>query len=93
MYSEDEIKLLQQVSKALGHPVRLKIVQILKEKGTCICGDMNLELDVSPSTASEHLKILKNAGLVCGEIQGVKRCYCLNLKTFKEYRLLLNRIE
>lgn len=92
MFTKIEMKQFHTVSKALGHPVRVQIIKILKEKGACVCGDINLELDVVPSTASEHLKILKNAGLICGEVQGVKRCYCLNEKTFKDYKGLVDRI-
>ena len=88
---KSEINQFATISKALGHPARLKIVEFLRKKGSCICGDINEQLDLSPSTVSEHLRILKNAGLIEGEIQGVKRCYCLNLQSFKAFQDYLSR--
>ena len=66
-----------QVFKALGHPARLHIVRLLARRGTCICGDMVDELPLSQSTVSQHLAVLKEAGIIAGEVQGPAVCYYL----------------
>ncbi|MBA2423606.1 MAG: winged helix-turn-helix transcriptional regulator [Chitinophagales bacterium] len=65
-------------AKALAHPARVAIIQMLLEKQSCICGDIVDELPLSQSTVSQHLKELKKAGLIKGEIEGVKICYCID---------------
>lgn len=67
-------------AKALAHPARVSILQFLIRKSTCICGDIVEELPLSQSTVSQHLKELKSAGLIQGEIEGSKTCYCINEK-------------
>lgn len=62
--------------KALGHPLRLQIIRILLDYEDCICGDLVEALPVAQSTVSEHLRILKQAGLVKGRVDGPRRCYC-----------------
>jgi len=69
---------LALMAKALGHPVRLQILRILAEHESCITGDLVAELPVAQSTASEHLRILRAAGLVTGEIEGPRTSYCLD---------------
>jgi ArsR family transcriptional regulator len=63
--------------KALGHPVRVQIVRMLNEHGACFGGDISAELPVAASTTSQHLKILKEAGVITGTIDGPRRCYCI----------------
>jgi ArsR family transcriptional regulator len=63
--------------RALGHPARLKIMQVLAERGTCICSDVVDELPLAQSTVSQHLKVLKDAGLIAGRIEGLSVCYCI----------------
>lgn len=65
-------------AKALAHPARVAILKLLINKQTCICGDIVDELPLSQSTVSQHLKELKAAGLIKGDIEGVKVCYCIN---------------
>lgn len=65
-------------AKALGHPARLAILKLLLKRNTCICGDIVEELPLSQSTVSQHLKALKEAGLIRGEIEGPKTCYCID---------------
>jgi len=77
LFSEEE-QMLSKFTKALAHPARLKILKILGETNTCMVGDMVELLPLSQSTVSQHLKELKQAGLIRGEIEGPKRCYCLN---------------
>jgi ArsR family transcriptional regulator len=69
---------LSNLCKALGHPARVRLVRILVERGVCISGDLAEAMDLAPSTVSEHLRILKEAGLVQGTIDGPRRCYCIN---------------
>ena len=71
---------LAKYAKALAHPARIAILKLLASKRTCICGDIVDELPLSQSTVSQHLKELKEAGLIKGEIEGVKVCYCIDEK-------------
>lgn len=77
-------------AKALGHPARIAILNVLVKKQSCICGDIVDELPLSQSTISQHLKELKNAGLIKGEIEGVKTCYCINEKEWETARQYLS---
>jgi DNA-binding transcriptional ArsR family regulator len=65
-------------AKALAHPARVAILQLLLKKDACICGDIVEGLPLSQSTVSQHLKELKEAGLIKGEIEGAKVCYCID---------------
>src|SRR6201998_4721022 len=69
---------IAQYAKALAHPARVAILQLLVKKQACICGDIVDEIPLSQSTVSQHLKELKEAGLIKGEIEGKKVCYCIN---------------
>jgi ArsR family transcriptional regulator, arsenate/arsenite/antimonite-responsive transcriptional repressor len=69
---------LAQMLKALGNPVRFQIVQILAEKQMCITGEIVDFTNLAQSTVSQHLKVLREAGLIAGEIEGPATCYCLN---------------
>ena len=64
--------------KALGHPARIRILQLLKKADRCICGEIVETLPLAQSTVSQHLKILKEAGLIVGVIEGPRTCYCLD---------------
>lgn len=76
-FSED-LQQLAALMKVLSHPARLAILQLLAEKKECICGELVHNLPLAQSTVSQHLHELKQAGLIQGEIEGVKICYCLN---------------
>ena len=80
---------LAAIAKALGHPARIAIIQLLLKRETCICGDIVDELPLSQSTVSQHLKELKSAGLIKGDIDGISVCYCIDKKMWKEAKLLL----
>ena len=67
-------------AKALSHPARVAILQLLLQKQNCICGDIVDELPLSQSTVSQHLKELKDSGLIKGDIDGVTVCYCIDEK-------------
>lgn len=69
---------LAVLAKALGHPVRVRIVRLLAHRDGCMYGDLAQQLPLAQSTVSQHLKVLKDAGLVRGEIEGPKTCYCLD---------------
>lgn len=75
---------LAALGKALAHPVRVQILAILARRGACVCGDLVELLPVAQSTVSEHLRILKVAGLVRGEIEGPRRCYCVDTGVLAE---------
>lgn len=70
-------------AKALAHPARVAILQLLIQKQACICGDIVDEIPLSQSTVSQHLKELKEAGLITGEIEGKKVCYCINKEEWR----------
>ena len=72
--------------KALAHPARIAIVQELIKVNTCICGDLVDELGLAQATISQHLKELKNAGLIKGTIEGTSICYCIDERTWKQYK-------
>ena len=69
---------LAQLARALSHPARVRILRFLREQETCIAGEIAEEMPLAPSTVSQHLKQLKEAGLIRGEIDGPRRCYCVN---------------
>src|SRR3954467_8694186 len=73
---------LAVLTKALGHPARIAILQFLIKKKACVCGDIVDELPLSQSTVSQHLRALKNAGLIKGDIDGPSVCYCIDDKNW-----------
>ena len=82
-------KRAAELMKALGHPARIAIIELLAERETCICGDITEELPLAQSTVSQHLKALKKAGIIKGEIDGVRTCYCLDEEGIGEMEALL----
>ncbi len=80
---------LAEITKALGHPARIAILQHLIKVQGCICGDLVDVLPLSQSTVSQHLKELKKAGIIHGDIEGVKTCYCINPEVWQEVKLAL----
>jgi ArsR family transcriptional regulator, arsenate/arsenite/antimonite-responsive transcriptional repressor len=76
--------------KALAHPARLRIVDLLAARGTCICGEIVDVLPLAQATVSQHLKILKDAGFLQGTIDGPRSCYCLDPRAFAELRRALD---
>ena len=75
---------LAAFAKALSHPARIAILKVLSQKNGCICGVLVELLPLAQSTVSQHLKELKNAGLITGETDGPKSCYCINWKAFEK---------
>lgn len=80
---------LAAIAKALGHPARVAIVRLLAQRQACVCGELVLALPLSQSTVSQHLKELKAAGLVQGEVDGPRVCYCLDPAGWAVARQLL----
>ena len=81
-FTTKELKIAKY-AKALAHPARVAVLQLLIKKQSCYCGDIVHELPLSQSTVSQHLKELKEAGLIKGDIDGVKTCYCIDEKEWK----------
>ena len=82
----DKQNKLAQMMKALAHPARIAIIQHLIKAQACICGDLVEELGLAQATISQHLKELKNAGLIQGTIEGTSVCYCIDPKVWKQYK-------
>lgn len=74
---------------AVAHPVRARILKLLLSRESCVCGELVGEFDLAQSTVSQHLKILKDAGLVQGEIDGPKVCYCVNTAALMRFKRLV----
>ena len=83
LFKKEEIELAG-LAKALGHPARIKILKILIDKNVCMCGQIVELMPLAQATVSQHLKELKKAGLIQGEIEGPKTCYCLDNETLKK---------
>jgi ArsR family transcriptional regulator len=80
---------LAMLGKAIGHPARVQILRILARRSACVCGDLVDELPLAQSTVSQHLKVLKDAGLVRGEIDGPRVCYCIEPRTLRRLKALV----
>ncbi|MDB5190876.1 MAG: ArsR family transcriptional regulator [Segetibacter sp.] len=83
---------LAKIAKALAHPARIAVLNLLAKRQTCVCGDIVNELPLSQSTVSQHLKELKEAGLITGEIEGAKVCYCIDAKEWKVAQAALTQL-
>ncbi|MGB5812495.1 MAG: metalloregulator ArsR/SmtB family transcription factor [Polyangiales bacterium] len=83
---------LAALARALGHPARVRILRFLASKNACICGEIVDELDLAQSTVSQHLKVLKKAGLIQGEIDGPRVCYCISPHTMRRLRALVGSL-
>ena len=83
LFKQEEIELAS-LAKALAHPARIKILHILMDSNVCMCGQIVDLLPLAQATVSQHLKELKKAGLIQGEIEGPKTCYCLDHKMLKK---------
>lgn len=79
----DQQNQIAIIAKALGHPARVAIVEYLMKVNECICGDIVNELPLAQPTVSQHLKELKNAGIIKGNISGNSICYCIDEKTIE----------
>jgi len=90
-FSKTDIELAE-IAKALSHPARIKILKILNDLNSCMVGSIVDLLPLSQSTVSQHLKELKRVGLIKGEIEGPKICYCINTEVMKNAKEELNKL-
>jgi DNA-binding transcriptional ArsR family regulator len=90
-YSEEEL-LIAKFAKALSHPARVAIIKLLLEKQSCICGDIVEDLPIAQSTVSQHLKELKESGLIKGNIDGASICYCVDTDVLQKANDILNKV-
>ena len=88
IFSEEQNKIAA-LAKVLGHPARISILQHLFETDTCICGDLVDKIGLAQPTISQHLKELKNIGLIQGSIEGTSVCYCINEQNWTSMKQLL----
>jgi predicted transcriptional regulator len=85
IFSDKQNKLAQMM-KALGHPARIAIIQHVIRSQACICGDLVDELGLAQATISQHLKELKNVGIIKGTVEGASVCYCIDGKVWNQYK-------
>ena len=83
---------LADIAKALSHPARIRILKILTEMNVCMCGDIVEQLPLAQATVSQHLKELKRVGLIKGEIEGPKVCYCVNNETLQKAKKEMDKL-
>lgn len=83
---------LAALTKAMGHPARIAILQHLLKVDACVCGDIVNELPLAQPTVSQHLKELKNSGLIKGTIEGNAICYCIDETTWNRYKNILEQL-
>lgn len=88
----DKQNELATLAKALAHPARIAIIEYLLKVDSCICGDIVNELPLAQPTVSQHLKELKTAGLIKGDIEGNSICYCIDEKTWNKFHKILNTL-
>ncbi|MBP6591263.1 MAG: winged helix-turn-helix transcriptional regulator [Chitinophagaceae bacterium] len=88
---------LAAFAKAMSHPARIAILKILAQRNECICGEIVDVLPLAQSTVSQHLKELKEAGLINGSVDGPRSCYCINWKAFdkfnQEFSFLFSKLK
>ena len=89
----DKQNELATLAKAMGHPARVAIIDYLLKVDTCICGDIVNELPLAQPTVSQHLKELKNAGIIKGNIEGNSICYCIDERVFGKLQNFFTKIS
>ncbi len=82
-FSSEELELAD-IAKAMAHPARIRIMKVLSSLDICMCGEIVDQLPLAQATVSQHLKELKRVGLINGEIEGPKTCYCINKETLNK---------
>ena len=89
-YTENEIAVAR-FAKAMGHPARISILKLLSSQNSCYCGDIVKELPIAQATVSQHLKELKDSGLIQGTIEPPKVCYCIDKDNWKKARKMFKK--
>lgn len=87
----DRQKRIARYAKAMGHPIRMYVLELLSNQSCCYSGDLTEELPIAKSTLSQHLKELKDAGLIQGETESPKIKYCINKENWKEAQMLFRK--
>jgi ArsR family transcriptional regulator len=83
---------LARLARGIAHPLRVRILRLLRERGQCVCGDLVEELPRAQSTVSQHLKILKESGLIRGEVEPPRVCYCVDLDAVRKFQELVRAL-
>ena len=91
-FFSDNQNELALVFKAFSHPARIAIIEYLLKVDACICGDIVNELPLAQPTVSQHLKELKNAGIIKGSIEGTAICYCLNTEKLEKFEAYFSHL-
>ena len=87
--ADESAEDLARLAWAVAHPTRVRILRMLISRKSCVCGEIVDQLPLAQSTVSQHLKILKETGLVQGEVDGPKVCYCIDVDTLKRLKSLI----
>ena len=87
----DDQKKIARYAKAMGHPIRMYVLELLSKQSCCYSGDLTEDLPIAKSTLSQHLKELKEAGLIQGEIEAPRIKYCINEENWKEAQILFKK--
>lgn len=90
LHSSQQIEIAA-LAKVLSHPARVAILQYISKQESCICGDIVEEIGLSQPTISQHLQVIRQAGLLKGTFEGKSICYCLDIERFKELQHLFNQ--
>lgn len=85
----ESAELLAKLTWAISHPARVRIVRLLQSRTSCVCGEIVDQMPLAQSTVSQHLKILKESGLIQGEVDGPRICYCINRTMLKQLKRLI----
>jgi ArsR family transcriptional regulator len=80
---------LASLAKAIGHPARVQILRLLARRNACMCGDIVEELPLAQSTVSQHLKVLRDSGLIRGDVDGPRVCYCIEPRALRRFKALV----
>lgn len=89
---EEANEALARLAKALAHPARVAIIRLLMRKEACVCGEIVEELPLAQSTVSQHLKLLKEAGVIRGEVDGPRVCYCIEPAAILQLKSLVHAL-
>lgn len=90
--TDESAEQLAGLAWAIAHPARVRIVRLLASREACVCGEIVDRLPLAQSTVSQHLKILKESGLIEGEVDGPKVCYCINPQKLQELKALVAKL-
>ncbi|MBL4887269.1 MAG: winged helix-turn-helix transcriptional regulator [Flavobacteriaceae bacterium] len=82
---------IAKIAKVFAHPARVAILYYISKKESCICNDIVDEIGLSQATISQHLQVIKNAGLLKGQFKGKRLCYCIDIKKLNEFQDVMNR--